>query len=465
MQTEYAGYINSFPEVFISFLEAKNNSSTVVKYIQQSIKREYDRYSYIFDSLPMYLKEDYLRIYSSLKEVPAVFEHFDDSLRFLIDSLAYYYKKDVILLIDEYDTPFIEAWVHGFYEEIHAGLSTMLTSALKGSDRLQFAFLTGIQRIARENIFSDLNNIQVYTVADQPYSGYFGFTQEETEEMLNFFRVPFTPEVKKMYDGYRIGNHEIYNPWSVSNYVHTGRILPYWVNTSSNKLIKGLLKACDKQFLAEYDRLILEGKLKTYVDFRSTFFVSKNNSALWGLFVNAGYLTIESVINLGRNLYVLTIPNEEVKEEFQSFTESCYNLQDQSINRIQDALLEKDSNAFLDAYQSLLMIPSNFDLISENSYHMFMLEISLTMTATHQILSNREAGKGRADLILKAKNPGVPSYVFEFKNTRDKAADLNKLADQGYQQMIDGMYDYQLDGQIILVSIATKGREIKMKWS
>ena len=216
METPYAAEINQYPTIFISFADAKRDKETVVSTIRTQIQNQWDKYNFVFENL----------------------KGIDDAISFLMERMEDYYGKEVMVFIDEYDTPFVEAHTGGFYDEVRGGLAGLLHNSLKTSTSLKYAMLAGIQRVAKENIFSDLNNLDVYTVIDNDYSEYFGFSIEETKELLEYYDLELDEEVKEMYDGYKMGDKEIYNPWSILNYARRKVLVPYWVNTSANTMLK-----------------------------------------------------------------------------------------------------------------------------------------------------------------------------------------------------------------------------------
>ena len=216
METPYVAEINQYPTIFISFANAKRDKETVVPTIRTQIQNQWDKYDFVFENL----------------------KGIDDAISFLMEIMEDYYGKEVMVFIDEYDTPFVEAHTGGFYDEVRGGLAGLLHNSLKTSTSLKYAMLTGIQRVAKENIFSDLNNLDVYTVIDNDYSEYFGFSIEETKELLEYYDLELNDEVKEVYDGYKMGDKEIYNPWSILNYARRKVLVPYWVNTSANTMLK-----------------------------------------------------------------------------------------------------------------------------------------------------------------------------------------------------------------------------------
>ena len=381
-----------------------------------------------------------------------------------MDQLYAYYGKRVMVFIDEYDTPFIQAKMNECYDEIRNGLSEMLHQALKLSNSLQYAMLTGIQRVAKENIFSGLNNLDVYTVRDKQYASYFGFTNEEVQALLSYYDIPFSEEVKKMYNGYRIGGIEIYNPWSMMNYADTQELISYWVNTSENLMIKEAMKQSDISFQKEYEQLLQEGSLTTMVRLETSFYEMSSTASLWGLFVNAGYVTIQEIESERNKLYTLVIPNEEVQDEFQSLTSSYLEVEDSELMKLYEALRRKKEEEFRRVYEQLLLkIPSYHDLKSENSYHMFFVGLCTWFTKEYEIISNEEKGKGRCDIILKSKDERMSSYVIEMKYTKEES-DLKQLAEEAIQQIKEKQYDIGLGDDVVYIGMAHYHKEVEIVW-
>ena len=469
MDTPYASELNQYPTIFISFADAKENKETIVKYIKTQLQNEYIRYHFIFNQLNELEQNDYLYILEGLKNKNnGILNDVDNAIVFLMRCLKKYYGKDVMLFIDEYDTPFIEAKTGNFYQELKGSLATLLRSSLKNSEDLKYAFITGIQRVAKENIFSDLNNLDVYTVCDREYSEYFGFDSDETKKLLEYYGLELNNEMKEMYDGYHIGNQDIYNPWSIMNYAKRKKLISYWVNTSANSMIKTALKQANYTFKNQYDKLIKDGKLDTYVSMQTSFFEEADNSTLWGLFVNAGYLTVTKEIDLLKGKYRIEIPNKEVKQEFIKLTEYQLGLSSGTLDTVTESLAKEDQETFLESYQEILMVPSYHDLQKENSYHMMMLGMCLCLNKDYEIISNREVGKGRDDLILKAKDEKKTSFVLEFKYLKEDKKDLEKaldeLSNKAIQQIKDNKYDYGLKGKVIYIVLAHHGKDVSIKW-
>ena len=468
MKSEHASAMNQYPTVFLSFANAKNSKQELTKAIKYQLRKEYDRHQQVFDrEMSEFDADEYQKIRKTLLDTDnGETDGLGNTLAFLIEKLEKHHGRKVMVFIDEYDTPFIEAHVNGFYDEVRSGLSSLLHNALKASTSLQHAMLTGIQRVAKENIFSDLNNLVVCTVKDREYAQYFGFTEEETKTMLEYYGLELNEEVKAMYNGYRFGDEEIYNPWSVLNYASRRALEPYWVNTSSNKMIRKAMEGRDLTFARGYEKLIETGRLETLVRMETSFFEVSSTDSLWGLFVNAGYLTIERVISHLDGLYVLRIPDQEVQREFQELTACYLNVEDTQLGKLFIALKWNRKEEFIDNYRDMLLtLPSYHDLKDENSYHVLFLGMCAWLSNEYDIISNREEGKGRCDIILKAKKESLPSYVLEFKYLKEADTErLEESAKEAVLQIKEKHYDAELQGRTILIGLAHAGKEVWIEW-
>ena len=468
MDTEYAAEMNQYPTVFLSFASAKNSKQELTKAIKYQLRKEYDRHRQAFETtMTEFDADEYQKIRKALLDTEnGEIDGIGNTLAFLIEKLEKHHGKKVMVFIDEYDTPFIEAHVNGYYEEIRGGLSSLLHNALKASTSLQYAMLTGIQRVAKENIFSDLNNLVVCTVKDQEYAQYFGFTEAETKAVLEYYGLKLDEEVRAMYDGYHFGKEEIYNPWSILNYASREVLEPYWVNTSSNKMIRKAMEGRDQAFARGYEELIEKGKLETLVRMETSFFEVSSTESLWGLFVNAGYLTIEKVISARDGRYVLRIPNEEVQQEFRDLTASYLSVSESNLSAMFNGLRYEERERFAESYADMLLsLPSYHDLKDENSYHVLFLGMCAWLSNEYDIISNREEGKGRCDIILKAKKEGLASYVLEFKYLKEADTErLEESAKEAVLQIKEKHYDAELQGRAILIGLAHAGKEVRIAW-
>lgn len=466
VETEYISEMNQYPTIFISFANAKNDKLNVVKEIKLQLRKEYDRYAHVFEQkMTVFEQNEYESLVQGLMtKNDGILDNITDALSFLMERLEKYYHKKVMVFIDEYDTPFIEAHVGGYYEELRGGLSSLLHNALKTSTSLYYAMMTGIQRVAKENIFSDLNNLVVCTVKDPEYSQYFGFTEEETKQALEYYDLSLNDEVKSMYDGYRFGEYNIYNPWSILNYASRKVLEPYWVNTSSNIMIKKAISSSDEAFSRGYEELIRNGKLETTVKMDTSFFEVNNTENLWGLLVNAGYLTLHKTISIQDSLYIIKIPNQEVQLEFRKLTAYHLKAAETDLTVLFNSLKRCKKEDFEDRYRKILLtLPSYHDLKDENSYHMMVLGMCAWLSNDYEVISNREAGKGRCDILLKSKKNQV-SYILEFKYTKDSSVDLKQLAKSAIDQINSRRYDSELSGTVIRIGLAHYQKNVEIEW-
>ena len=466
VETEYISEMNQYPTVFISFANAKNDKWNVVKEIKLQLRKEYDRYAHVFEQkMTVFEQNEYESLVQGLMtKNDGILDNIIDALSFLMERLEKYYHKKVMVFIDEYDTPFIEAHVGGYYEELRGGLSSLLHNALKTSTSLHYAMMTGIQRVAKENIFSDLNNLVVCTVKDPEYSQYFGFTEEETKQTLEYYDLSFNDEVKSMYDGYHFGEHDIYNPWSILNYASRKVLEPYWVNTSSNTMIKKAISSSDEAFERGYEELIRNGKLETTVKMDTSFFEVNNTENLWGLLVNAGYLTLHKTISIQDSLYIIKIPNQEVQLEFRKLTAYHLKATETDLTVLFNSLKRCKKEDFEDRYRKILLtLPSYHDLKDENSYHMMLLGMCAWLSNEYEVISNREVGKGRCDIILKSKKNQI-SYILEFKYTNDSSVDLKQLAKSAIDQINSRRYNSELSGTVIRIGLAHYQKNVEIEW-
>lgn len=471
MNTEYAKERNQYPTIFISFADCKGDFNSVKIGVFHLLRLEVAKHLRLLDheNVDNDLKDRYQEMYKMVCKRES-WADIQFVLVTVCELLNTVYSKPVMLFIDEYDMPFIEAHVKGYYDEFHFAMAGLLSRALKTNPYLKYAMLTGIQRIAKENIFSGLNNLKVFTVRDTEYADFFGFTKEETKELLNYYDLEYNEEVKEMYDGYKMGDVDIYNPWSIVNYADEKDLRPYWVNTSSNEMIKNAMEQSEVSFKEGFEKLIKEGYLDTQVNMQTSFFEQNNTESLWGLFVNAGYLTIEKSIDSINQEYRIRIPNNEVVNEFKALTAYYLHVDAQDLWNISNAMRKNDSELFLKTYKKILLADISYnDLTSENSYQMLLLGMSIYLKPFYKIISNREQGKGRCDIILQSKKSLFPSYVIEMKymKTKDLKKNPERLKDialEAINQIVREKYDFELTGDVIYIGLAHAGKEVRMIW-
>lgn len=468
METKWADKMNQYPVIALSFANARGeNAQFLMSNLSEEIKKEYFRYAFLWEGkkLPQKMCEELQQIYDEMWSWKKQngFDYLHKSLVKLCNALEWYYGKGVKVFIDEYDTPVMQALISGFYQELRPVFSVMLGSLLKGNASLESAFLTGIQRVAKENIFSGLNNLAVCTVNSPEYADCFGFTEQETRELLEACGLKLDERVRKMYDGYRFGEFHIYNPWSITNYARRKRMEPFWVNTSENSLIRSAMKEIEGQFRPGYETLIESGSYRTEVKMDSSYYEVRDVETLWGMLLSAGMLTAERVSEDGT--CTLRVPNREVMRAFRELTALYIGAAEGSMAQMFRRLVEKDLEAFAGEYKRLLRtLPSYYDLKEENSYHMMMLGMCTFLTSDYDVESNRESGMGRSDIILKAKTEDKPNIVMEFKYIRDEKKDLRELAEEALEQIERKDYAAGLQGEVVCIGLGHRGKDAEIRW-
>lgn len=461
--------MNEHPVIFLSFLNVKGSSAGEMLYqLMDALRSEFYRYLPLMDDekMPAARRGEVSKVYECLCQ-SNIDEEVKSSIRravsVLCRALQEYYGKKVYLLLDEYDTPFIAANTAGYYTEVRDLLAGMFSSSLKGNPALGKAILTGIQQLAKENIFSGLNNLMVCTVCDSEYSDCFGFSEEETKDLLEYYGLELTPEVKGMYDGYQFGMMEVYNPWSVTCFAARKRLDPYWVNTSENSIIQHAIEQRGRSFAKEYRKLIERGTVSVSVELAACYYEPADDASVWGLLINAGMLTAEEY--LGDGFYKLRIPNYEVRKAFRNLTSSYLKLDEGRMAKMLRCLREEEMEEFAEVYQQILLeLPSYHDLKTENSYHMMMLGMCAFLYKEYEVKSNRESGTGRSDILLYAKNERWPNMILEFKYTKDETQNLEDLAEKAIEQVREKKYDAGMEGDVYYVGLAHCGKMAAVKW-
>ena len=461
--------MNQHPVISLSFLNVRGDTVEAMLYkLIDVLQREYERYSYVFKNqrLPDEQTERAEKIYESLRQKKMDDEGkscISDAVFVLCQVLELYYDKKVYLLLDEYDTPFIAANAEGYYDELREVLAGLLRSSLKGNPSLEKAMLTGIQRVAKENIFSGMNNLAVCTVKDPEYADCFGFSEEEVRELLEYHEMEFSDAVRAMYDGYLFGTEEVYNPWSVTCYAARKKLESYWVNTGENSIIKNALEQRGESFAREYNKLIEKGAVTVNAELSTAYYENPDDASLWGLLINAGMVTIQEEVTEG--VYNIRIPNQEVWKAFQDLTAFYLQVEEGHINMMLYNLRTEDMESFAEDYQWILMnLLSYHDLKSENSYHMMMLGMCAFLHPYYEIKSNQENGTGRGDILLYARKPELPHMILEFKYTKEQSQNLEELALEAIEQAKEKKYDSGMDGTVYYIGLAHYGKSAEIRW-
>ena len=395
----------------------------------------------------------------------------ENALLDLSKALYVKYNKKVIILIDEYDTPLVTAHSQGYYDEAIFFFRNFLSAALKGNPYLEFAVLTGILRIAKESIFSGLNNLTVSTILDDEYN-HFGLTEKEVIEMLKYYELDYElGEVKKWYNGYKFGNGLVYNPWSLINFVSKNKLEAYWINTSDNALIKQLLDKNDFKVIDDLKSVFSGNDIEEIVTENIVFSDLDDIDTIWSLMLFSGYLTFDkfeiSEIT-GAKTYFLKIPNYEVQSFFKNtFIKEYSKGKTASYFKMLEDLykgdLEKFKYKFKELYLSAVSYHDASD--SEKYYHHFMLGLLLTLGDKYIITSNRESGYGRYDIALEPKDKRNYGLIFEFK-IGDKET-IDDKAKEALAQINEKKYDVSMKNngvsKVIKVGMAFSGKDVAIE--
>ena len=468
-KSEYFKYQGQYPVIFLSLKDVKQSTwENSFRDIKDLIDSLYSEYKDVRESLDLKEQKKFDKIYFDEEET-----EYKKSLKFLCECIYKHYNKKPILLIDEYDTPIVSAYMYGYFDgEARDFLRDFYSTVLKDNEYLEMAVLTGIVRVAKEGIFSGLNNLQVYDTFRKEFPSYFGLTQKEVEEALKYYELEYDiDKVKQWYDGYNFGGLEIYNPWSILHYIKAGELGAYWVNTSSNDLIIKLLKQSGNDVFKELKILFSDGMIEKSINKNFNFNEMNNSKGLWELFVFSGYLKLEKKVNkdINDDLYLLKIPNLEVKTFFhRSFIESFLDSMD-TFREMLNALKKKDEEIFTERLQTIFNVSiSYYDVGKEEKYyHNILLGMILSLQKEYDITSNRESGSGRYDIVLEPKDRNKTAFVLEFK-VGDNEEELEKLSQVAIEQIEKKEYASSMKAKgindILAVGIAFYKKKIRVKF-
>ena len=461
-KSEYFKEQGQYPVIFISLKGLKEKTwENCFNEIKALISKLYNEFEFI----KKVLNESELNIFDKiwLKKDDG---EYTNALKNLTSFLYKYYKKEVILLIDEYDAPLINAYEYGYYDEAILFFKVFYGEALKTNLYLKTGIMTGIIRVIKAGIFSDLNNLKIYSILDKEYSDFFGFTQEEVKKTLEDFNIEYElPEVKSWYDGYKFGNSEVYNPWSILNFLQHKELEAYWVKTSSNFLIKEALKNTNLDVKESLENLFNGENVEEVITENSDLSSLLSYHDIWELLLFSGYLTINKKID--KKLYSLRLPNREIKELFKdefidiSFGESQFIKTMESLKRNKLEDFEKN-------LQKILLNSTSYqDTKNEDFYHGLILGMTLYLDSQYYVTSNKESGLGRYDVTIEPKNKNNKAYILEFKVTKNEE-DLEKEAKQAIEQIISKKYDVSLKERgikdIIILGVAFCGKLVKISY-
>ena len=461
-ESEHMQEQGQYPVIYISFRnmeEVSWENSHIA--IRQLISNMYDEFKFIREEMD----ERELFYFDNVwfnKDIA----DWKGSLKALTKYLYEYYGKKAVVLIDEYDTPIIQAYQEGYYKQAISFFKKFYGDAMKDNEYLQFGIMTGILRIAKEGIFSGLNNLKVNNIFSEKYSEYYGLTENEVVEAVKYYGLEYEMEdVREWYDGYQFGETEIYNPWSIINFLDEKKLRPYWIGVSGNKTIYDLLGKADKKVIEDLEKLFV-GKTvyKAINEYMEYVF---NASDIWELFLYSGYLTTDG--EKKGELYPLRLPNKEIQTFFRKiFIDRFvgnYTQFSNIVENLKNGKIEEFAKGLQDEIISSL---SYFDTEKDEKYYkIFLIGIFIILANDYIRLSERESGYGRADLVLEPKNKINPSYIFEFKAVNNEN-ELENYAKTGFEQIKEKEYDVELKNReidkIVCVGLAFYRKKLKMKY-
>ena len=469
-----------YPVIFITMKGIIGRDlEEVIKDIEVKIYELYNRYFFIEERLNPNARE----VFNRLARKEGSIAEIKSSLRFLTQFLYEYYNQKVILLIDEYDSPLLNAVEKGYYTEMKDFLRAFYGDALKTNEYLQMGVLTGIIRVTQAGIFSDLNNIENYTILKKSYSQYFGLLEAEVEEALRYYGIEYKlDEVRAWYDGYNFAGTEVYNPLSILKYIKEKELESYWINTSGNALIMEIIANSDDRVIKDLEKLFEEKELETTVDLELDMGKSLLESDIWSLMLSSGYLTIKEKID--RKNYIIKIPNKEIRTFFKDAFIKMVFKGTRYVEDVKRALLTKDLESFEIAFQNMVLESISFHnttlnmrkeegkevdelAYSEVPYQMFMLGFLTSMQDKFFVTPEQESGLGRADILLEPKNKNGVGYILEIKAAR-KNNRISNLAKRAHKQIDSKIYETELRKRgvvdIVKIEIAFRGKEVEFHY-
>ena len=466
--SEYMSEQGKYPVIFISLKDLKGNSwKECLKRLKLFIFDLYVEFEYIREKMNEWDKRKFEKVLYEQEDADYIM-----SLKFLADSLYKYYGEKAIILIDEYDAPIINAFDKGYYNEAINFFQTFYSSALKTNNSLKYGILTGITRIIKEGIFSGLNNLKVDTILNKKYSEYFGLLESEVIEMLDYFGMKYKiEEVKEWYNGYIFGESEVYNPWSIVNYIDNREIKAYWANVSGNTLLENMLNHAGESVYEDLKRFTDGESIEKYISDGTTIkSLLSNDDEIWQLLLYSGYLTKDEKQEKesDSNVYNLKIPNKEIRKYFGNMFLNRFFGTEVKTNILIKALEGGDIKKFEETLGEIMInMLSHFDLDKEMEkiYQVFMIGLVGFLMGKYEIISNDESGYGRYDLAIIPIKSNEKAYLMEFKISKTKKG-MEERAQKALKQIDEKKYDTKLKARgiknILKIGITFYGKEVKV---
>ena len=455
-----------YPVIFLSLKDLKALTwEQMEKAIKSAISRLFSEYKYLLNDLD---KFDTLAFENILLKNTEL-EDLKEALKFLTRILYEKYNKKVVVLIDEYDSPLVSAYINGYYEKAKDFFKTFYSTVLKDNSYLQMGVLTGIIRVIKAGIFSDLNNLSTYTILSDVYTDSYGLTEEEVEKSLKYYGIEQEiSNVKDWYDGYKFGDSEVYNPWSILNFLQYKELRAYWVDTSGNDLINDVLKKITKNTIEALERLFNGEGLKQNISGTSDLSKLLSEEELWELMLFSGYLTVEEKID--QDNYVLRLPNKEVRTLYRKTFFEKYFGRGSKLLYLMEALTENRIDEYEERLQEILLTSVSYNDTKKGNeafYHGLIMGMGLYLEGEYITKSNIESGLGRYDFVIEPKNKTKRAYIMEFKAT-DNVENLEEVSKEALRQIEDKKYDISLKQNgikdITYLGIAFCGKQIKISY-
>ena len=455
-----------YPVIFLSLKDLKALTwEQMEKAIKSAISRLFSEYKYLLNDLD---KFDTLAFENILLKNTEL-EDLKEALKFLTRILYEKYNKKVVVLIDEYDSPLVSAYINGYYEKAKDFFKTFYSTVLKDNSYLQMGVLTGIIRVIKAGIFSDLNNLSTYTILSDVYTDSYGLTEEEVEKSLKYYGIEQEiSNVKDWYDGYKFGDSEVYNPWSILNFLRFKELRAYWVDTSGNDLINDVLKKITKNTIEALERLFYGEGLKQNISGTSDLSKLLSEEELWELMLFSGYLTVEEKID--QDNYVLRLPNKEVRTLYRKTFFERYFGRGSKLLYLMEALTENRIDEYEERLQEILLTSVSYNDTKKGNeafYHGLIMGMGLYLEGEYITKSNIESGLGRYDFVIEPKNKTKRAYIMEFKAT-DSVENLEEISKEALRQIEDKKYDISLKQNgvkdITYLGIAFCGKQIKISY-
>ena len=455
-----------YPVIFLSLKDLKARTwEEMERKIIITLSDFFSEYEYLLNELTGINFENLKNIIYKKASI----DDLTTALKFLTKILYEKYNKKVVVLVDEYDSPLVSAYINGYYERAKDFFKTFYSTVLKDNNYLQMGVLTGIIRVIKAGIFSDLNNLRTYTILSDVYTDSYGLTEEEVGKSLKDYGIEAEiSKVKDWYDGYKFGDSEVYNPWSILNFLQDKELRAYWVDTSGNDLINDVLKQITKDTIRALERLFDGEGLRQNISGTSDLSKLLNENELWELLLFSGYLTIEEKVD--EDNYILRLPNKEVRTLYRKTFFERYFGRGNKLSDLMESLTENRIGDYEENLQEILLTSVSYNDTKKGNeafYHGLIMGMGLYLEGEYITKSNIESDLGRYDFLIEPKNKSKRAFIIEFKST-DSVEKLEEISKKALQQIEDKKYDVSLKQngikEITYIGIAFCGKQIKISY-